>query len=99
MAETPFFLEPDFGDDEDDEGMSREEQQEYLYDVIGFLDGASYDQTAHSLFYDAMYNDDLTIEERIDKFDELQDYLYDEYDLYFADVWDWEDFREWYSLQ
>lgn len=82
----------------DDDEPSREEQQELLYDVIGFTD-ASYDQTAHNLFYDAMYNDELTIDERIDKFDELQDYLYDEYDLYFADVWDWEDFREWYGTQ
>lgn len=82
----------------DDDEPTRGEQQELLYDVIGFTD-ASYDQTAHDLFYDAMYNDALTIDERIDKFDELQDYLYDEYDLYFADVWDWEDFREWYALQ
>lgn len=84
--------------DDDDVEPTREEQQELLYDVIGFGD-ASYDQTAHDLFWDAMYNDELTIDQRIEKFDELQDYLYDEYDLYFADVWDWEDFREWYASQ
>lgn len=83
---------------DDDDEMSYEEQQELLYDIIGFTD-ASFDQTAHDLFYDAMYNDNLTIDERIEKFDELQDYIYDEYGLYFADVWDWEDFREWYATQ
>lgn len=83
---------------EDDEEMSYEEQQEFLYDIIGFTD-ASFDQTAHDLFYDAMYNDDLSIDERIEMFDELQDYLYDEYGLYFTDVWDWDDFREWYASQ
>lgn len=82
----------------DDEEPTRENQQELLYDVIGFTD-ASYDQTAHNLFYDAMYNDDLTIDQRIDTFDQLQDYLYDEYDIYFADVWDWDDFRAWYLEQ
>lgn len=86
-------------DDYDDDGMSYEEQQELLYDVIGFLDGEPYDTTAHDLFYDAMYNNDLSIQERMDLFDELQDYLYDEYGLYFEEVWDWEDFKEWYALQ
>lgn len=84
--------------DYDEEGPSREEQQELLYDVIGFLD-APYDETAHTLFYDAMYNDDLTIEQRMEMFEELEEYLYDTYDIYFADVWDWEDFREWYAAQ
>lgn len=84
--------------DYDEEGPSREEQQELLYDVIGFLD-APYDETAHNLFYDAMYNDDLTIDQRMEMFEELEEYLYDTYDIYFADVWDWEDFREWYALQ
>lgn len=84
--------------DYDEEGPSRQEQQELLYDVIGFLD-APYDETAHTLFYDAMYNDDLTIEQRMEMFEELEEYLYDTYDIYFVDVWDWEDFREWYRLQ
>lgn len=84
--------------DYDEEGPTRAEQQELLYDVIGFLD-APYDETAHTLFYDAMYNDELTIDQRTETFEELQEYLYDTYDIYFADVWDWEDFREWYALQ
>jgi hypothetical protein len=87
----------EYGDDQ--EGMSFEEKQSLLFDAIGFIPGESYDETAHSLFWDAMYNDDLTIEERIDRLDELQDYLYDTYDIYFADVWDWQDFQEWYAMQ
>lgn len=80
------------------EGFSYEDTQEFLYDVIGFT-GESHDDYAHSLFWDAYYNDDLTIDERIEKLEELQDYLYDEYDLMFLDYWDWDDFREWYALQ
>lgn len=83
---------------EDDDELSYEEQQELLYDIIGFTD-ASYDQTAHNLFYDAMYNDDLSYDQRQQMFEDLEDYLYDEYGLYFADVWDWDDFREWYASQ
>lgn len=88
-----------FGDDSPYEGFSFENTQEFLYDVIGFLPGESYDATAHDLFYGAMYNDELTLDERMEMLEELQDYLYDEYDLLFADFWDWEDFREWYALQ
>lgn len=89
----------DYEDDSPYEGFSYENTQEFLYDVIGFLSGESYDETAHQLFYDAMYNDELTLDERQELFEELQEYLYDEYDLLFADYWDWDDFREWYSLQ
>lgn len=82
----------------DDDEMTPEEETELLYDVIGFTD-ASYDQTAHSLFYDAMYNDELTIDERMQMFEDLQDYIYEEYGLIFAELWDWDDFREWYASQ
>lgn len=102
MADVPFFLEPVFGDDGEPEdngdSFSYEEGQEYLYDIIGFTD-ASFDETAHNLFYDAMYNDALTIDERIQMFEDLQDYLYEEYDIDFAEYWDWDDFREWYAAQ
>ena len=90
----------DFDDDDSPyEGMDYESTQEFLYDIIGFLPGESYDEYAHQLFYDAMYNDELTLGEREAMMEELQDYLYDEYDLYFADYWDWDDFREWYANQ
>lgn len=81
------------------EGFSFEDTQEFLYDVIGFLPGESYDPVAHQLFYDAMYNDELTYVERQEMMEDLQEYLYEEYELDFAVFWDWEDFREWYSLQ
>lgn len=89
MAEDDGFLED----------MSHQEQQEFLYDVIGFLEGESRDEHAHQLFWDAMYNDDLTINERIDKYDELGEYIYETYGLFVDDLWDWEDFKEWYALQ
>ena len=88
-----------FEDDEFDYGSLPEvQQQEFLYDLIGFSQ-APRDYEAHTLFWDLMYNDDLTISERLDKYDELSDYLWAEYGLSFEDIWNWDDFRGWYESQ
>lgn len=75
----------------DDQG-----QRDYLYETIGFADDPQ-DQYAHDLFWDAFYNDDLTISDRMDIMDQLADYLYDEYGIDFEAIWDWDDFRAWYD--
>src|SRR5262245_62082310 len=88
----------EFDDDEkfDYGSLPLENQQEFLYELIGF-DADPGDVTAHELFWEVMYNDELTQSERDALYEQLQDYLYDEYGMYFDDVWDWEDFREWYE--
>lgn len=90
-----------YGEDENSpyEGFSHRDTQEFLYDIIGFLPGESFDSTAHDLFYQSMYNDDLSLQERQEMLEELQDYLYDTYGVFFADYWDWDDFRAWYAAQ
>lgn len=91
----------DFTDDVygDDVGsMNLGEQQEFVYDLLGFVDTPG-DSHAHDLFWDAMYNDNLTVDERTVIFSDLEEYLYDAYGLDFGLVWDWEDFREWYDAQ
>lgn len=86
-----------YDDDEFDFGTLPEvQQQEFLYDLIGF-DSAPQDTEAHGLFWTLMYNDELSMEDRIDAYHELSDYLEQEYGLVFADIWDWEDFRSWYD--
>ena len=51
------------------------------------------------MFWDLMYNDELSSQERMTIYGEFVQYLWDEYGLMFEDVWDWESFREWYDLQ
>jgi hypothetical protein len=90
----------EFNDDESfDYGSLPEiQQQEFLYDVFGFTHDAL-DSEARELFWDVMYNDELSYGQRMDKFEELADYIWDEYGIMFEDVWDWESFREWYDSQ
>jgi hypothetical protein len=76
--------------------FERDYQQESLYELIGFGTEPG-DQTVHDLFWEIMYNDELTAEEREDYAEQLDVYLYDMYGLDFEDLWDWEDFREWYD--
>lgn len=78
--------------------MSESEQQEFLYDQLGFID-SPLDQHAHDLFWDAFYNDDLSMTDRMNTMDELADHLWEEYQIDFSLIWDWEDFREWYNEQ
>jgi hypothetical protein len=81
-----------------DVSMSTREQQEYLYGLFGFID-APQDQHARDLFWDAYYNDELDMPTRMSIQDELADYLWNEYDIDYFVVWDWDDFREWYAAQ
>ena len=83
-------------DDYDYGDLPEHDQQEFLYDTIGFGDSPQ-DQHAHDMFYEAFYNDDLSISDRIDIMDELSDYLFDEYGIDFEAIWDWDDFRSWYD--
>jgi hypothetical protein len=88
-------------DDFEPDDFLHESQQEYLYEIIGFYDDSStnenFDEHMHDLFWDVMYNDELTYEERLAEYEELAAYLYENYGLDFEDLWDWEDFREWYD--
>jgi hypothetical protein len=72
------------------------QQQEFLYELIGFKENAL-DNEARDLFYDVMYNNELSMGERLDAYNELTIYLYDEYGLVFEEIWDWDAFREWYG--
>jgi hypothetical protein len=71
-------------------------EQEFLYELIGFNDNPT-DPTMHDLFWDVMYNDELSYDQRVDIYEQLSLYLYESYGLNFEELWDWEDFREWYK--
>lgn len=72
------------------------QQQHFLYDLIGFT-GMPGDSEVHDMFWQLMYNNELSLDERMAVYENLSDYLQDEYDLIFEEIWDWEDFRDWYA--
>jgi len=84
------------GDGFDYGSLSEPDQQEFLYETIGFGEPAQ-DQYAHDLFYEAFYDDELSMSNRIDLMDQLIDYLYETYGIDLEEVWDWDDFRAWYG--
>ncbi len=90
----------DYDDDEpfDYGSLPEIQQQEFLYDQIGFV-GQARDYEAHNMFWDVFYNDELSTDSRMDLYQQFVDYIWDEYGMNFAELWDWDDFREWYALQ
>lgn len=50
-------------------------------------------------FDTAMFNSDVSPEEREQAYQHMVEYLWDEYDIDFDQEFDWEDFREWYDTQ
>lgn len=81
---------PDYGE------LSREDQQDFLYDLIGFRDEAQ-DSEARQMFFDLMYNDDLDYADRLSTYENLSAHLWEMYGMDFEAIWDWADFREWYE--
>lgn len=90
------YDEEEYGE-EDLSSLPKEHQQSFLYDLIGFKEDVPGDSFVRDTFWDVMYNDELSLQQRMDLYDELSDYLYDEYGLEFDDIWDWDAFREWYG--
>lgn len=72
------------------------EQNMYL-DLVGGIDELRDDATLQSLFHEAMFDRELSQEERDTVYEELLDYLYDEYGIDFEDSFDWDAYREWYG--
>ena len=86
------------------EPPDRGDQQQEMYEIIGFreehrdsLYNPLYNEQIHNLFFNVMYNDELTFNERIEMSELLAQVMYDEYGLIFDELWAWEDFRAWYD--
>lgn len=75
---------------------STNDQQLVLYEQIGFGEPGG-DIQLHDLFYDYYYNDDLSLAQRVQIYDELVERIETVYGIEFDEVWDWEDFRTWYE--
>lgn len=59
--------------------------------------GAERDPELQSLFDDAMFNPDLTRDERDEAYDMMVDYMWNAYGIDFEDAFDWEGYREYYG--
>lgn len=93
----------DYYDDDDDESFDYGslppiQQETFLFEQLGFT-GAPRDTEARDMFRDLMYNDNLSGPDRLDIEAQFIAYIYDEYGINFYEVWDWDDFRAWYSSQ
>jgi hypothetical protein len=87
------------------EPPDRGDQQAELYEIIGFreddrdtLYNPLYNEDIHNLFFNVMYNDELSMDDRITQSELLAQMLFDEYGLIFDDLWSWDEFREWYDI-
>jgi hypothetical protein len=55
------------------------------------------DPVLQELFDTSFLNPDVTTDERRDAYDELVEYMWNEYGVDFEDVFDWEDYRVYYD--
>jgi hypothetical protein len=55
------------------------------------------DDSLQMLFHEALFDMELSPDNRDIIYNELVDYLYTEYGVDFDDVFDWEAYREWYG--
>lgn len=86
----------DWGEDNDFDYGSLPDAQQQQFVFESLFSGVG-DLEARRIFDDVMYNDDLSRDERADRYEDLKDYYFDEYGIDFDELWDWEDFREWYD--
>lgn len=75
------------------------EERELFKDLIGDEREALEDYELQDLFHDALFDQDIDPENRAYAYDDLIDYLFDEYGIDFEAEFDWEDYRDWYDSQ
>lgn len=80
-----------------DSSWWNQEETELWIDLTSGAIGAERDPELQSLFDDAMFNPDLSREERLDAYEMMIDYMMEAYGLDFEDVFDWELYREYYG--
>lgn len=75
------------------------DSESQLWDALTHGTDAGGDAYLQELFDTAMFDPDVSREERAEAYAELNDYLWDAYGIDFEDTFDWEDYREWYDAQ
>lgn len=72
-------------------------ERDLFGDLLGGEPELEEDNTLQMLFHEAMFDMDLDAASRAYVYDELMDYLWDEYGIDFELDFDWEAYREWYE--
>ncbi len=72
-------------------------EQELFIDLLGNDQNSLGDTYLQELFDIAMFDQEATREERNDAYQQLIDYLWNEYSIDFESTFDWEDYRGWYD--
>lgn len=68
-----------------------------LFDTAYSEDQAIQDETLQALFDTALFDPDVGQDERVAAMEDLRSYIEDNYGIVFDEVFDWEDYREWYE--
>jgi hypothetical protein len=66
-------------------------------DLVGGVPQIADDSALQLLFHEALFDMELSPHQREGVLQELERYLWEEYDINFDDVFDWEAYREWYG--
>lgn len=73
-------------------------EAELFQPLVSESEGAlANDRLAQALYDEAMFNMDLSRDDRFDIMETLRDYLWEEYEIDFDDIFDWEGWREVYD--
>lgn len=74
-----------------------QDETELWIDLMEGTAGGDRDPELQALFDDAMFNPDLTADERDEAYLMMVDYLWEAYAIDFEDAFDWEGYREYYG--
>lgn len=80
-------------------GYGWDDSQENLVEYVAMLNDNNFvgDEHALDLIDRAFFDMDISHGERDVARAEAAFYFYDEYDIDIFDVWDWDDYRDWYD--
>lgn len=86
----------DFGEYQTPEEWDASES--LIFDAtFGAIPGAVQDDELQDLFDAALFDPDISREDRALAYGELLDYLDEYYGVEFEDIFDWEDYQDWYE--
>lgn len=78
-------------------GWWDETENNLFDDLLGGESEIMNDPELQDLFHEALFDMDVDERSRAEAYDELIEYLWDEYGIDFELDFDWEDYREWYD--
>lgn len=84
-------------EDWDAPGYFDDDEADIYWDMAEHDQDLLYDDTFELLVHSAMFDMELSAENRAALYEAMTEYLEDNYDLIFEEIFDWEDYRDWYD--